>query len=227
MVGILIVAHTPVATAMLGFAEHTFGLAPERVRAVDIPPYEDTKASFDRVMKAAYGVNSGHGVLILTDVMGATPANVASKLEAGDCVSWVKSTYADALHFSSWRELRAVSSKSASRRPKWYFAFRLKSLTRNYREIGFLMPVADIEIINKLGLHARASAKLSQLAAQFPCEILLSRNGRQINAKSIMGVMMLAAGIGSTVTLETVGEQEDEAMQALTALINDRFGEGV
>jgi PTS system ascorbate-specific IIA component len=82
MVGILIVAHTPVATAMLGFAEHTFGLAPERVRAVDIPPYEDTKASFDRVMKAAYGVNSGHGVLILTDVMGATPANVASKLEA-------------------------------------------------------------------------------------------------------------------------------------------------
>jgi phosphocarrier protein len=89
------------------------------------------------------------------------------------------------------------------------------------------MPVADIEIINKLGLHARASAKLSQLAAQFPCEILLSRNGRQINAKSIMGVMMLAAGIGSTVTLETVGEQEDEAMQALTALINDRFGEGV
>jgi phosphocarrier protein len=88
------------------------------------------------------------------------------------------------------------------------------------------MPVAQIEIINKLGLHARASAKLSQLAAQFPCEILLSRNGRQINAKSIMGVMMLAAGIGSTVTLETVGDQADEAMQALTDLIHNRFGEG-
>jgi phosphocarrier protein HPr len=88
------------------------------------------------------------------------------------------------------------------------------------------MPVAEVEIINKLGLHARASAKLSQLAAEFPCEILLSRNGRQINAKSIMGVMMLAAGIGSTVILETVGDKEEEAMQALTALINDRFGEG-
>jgi phosphocarrier protein len=88
------------------------------------------------------------------------------------------------------------------------------------------MPVAEIEIINKLGLHARASAKLSQLAAQYPCEILLSRNGRQINAKSIMGVMMLAAGIGSKVTLETVGDQADEAMTAITALINDRFGEG-
>jgi phosphocarrier protein HPr len=88
------------------------------------------------------------------------------------------------------------------------------------------MPVTEIEIINKLGLHARASAKLSQLAAQFPCEVLLSRNGRQINAKSIMGVMMLAAGIGSTVTLETVGDQADEAMQALTELMNNRFGEG-
>ena len=82
MVGIVIVAHTPVANAMLGFAEHTFGVLPEGVRAVDIPPHEDIKVSFDRVLKAAYGVGSGSGVLILTDVMGATPANVASKLEA-------------------------------------------------------------------------------------------------------------------------------------------------
>jgi phosphocarrier protein len=88
------------------------------------------------------------------------------------------------------------------------------------------MPTSEIEIINKLGLHARASAKLSQLAAQYPCEILLSRNGRQINAKSIMGVMMLAAGMGSKVTLETVGDRADEAMTALTELINNRFGEG-
>ena len=66
---------------MLSFAEHTFGVVPERVRAVDIPPHEDIKASFDRVLKAAYGVNAGNGVLILTDVMGATPANVATKLE--------------------------------------------------------------------------------------------------------------------------------------------------
>jgi phosphocarrier protein len=88
------------------------------------------------------------------------------------------------------------------------------------------MPVAEIKIINKLGLHARASAKLSKLATEFPCEVLLSRNGRQINAKSIMGVMMLAAGIGSTVTLETIGDRADEALQALTDLINQRFGEG-
>jgi len=87
------------------------------------------------------------------------------------------------------------------------------------------MPIAEIQIVNKLGLHARASAKLSQLAAQFPCEILLSRNGRQINAKSIMGVMMLAAGKGMEVELETDGELEAEAMDALVALMANKFGE--
>ncbi len=83
----------------------------------------------------------------------------------------------------------------------------------------------EIEIINKLGLHARASAKLTQTASGFKSEVLLSRNGRRVNAKSIMGVMMLAAARGSTVTLETDGEDEKEAMAALTALIEDKFGE--
>ena len=81
-------------------------------------------------------------------------------------------------------------------------------------------------ISNKLGLHARASAKLTKLAGSFPCEVWLSRGERRVNAKSIMGVMMLAAGIGSTVTLETDGEQEQQAMDALRALIDDKFGEG-
>jgi phosphocarrier protein len=81
-------------------------------------------------------------------------------------------------------------------------------------------------IINKLGLHARASAKLTKLAGSFPCEIWISRGERRVNAKSIMGVMMLAAGLGSEVTLETDGEQAQAAMDALLALIADRFGEG-
>lgn len=84
----------------------------------------------------------------------------------------------------------------------------------------------DALIINKLGLHARASAKLTQLASQFPCEVWMTRNGRRINAKSIMGVMMLAAAKGSTISIETSGEREQEAMTALLALINDYFGEG-
>ncbi len=84
----------------------------------------------------------------------------------------------------------------------------------------------DAQIINKLGLHARASAKLTQLASQYPCEVWLSRNGRRVNAKSIMGVMMLAAAKGTTIVIETNGEKEQEAMAALQALIKDYFGEG-
>jgi phosphocarrier protein HPr len=88
------------------------------------------------------------------------------------------------------------------------------------------MQLQDALIINKLGLHARASAKLTKLASQYPCEVWLSRNGRRINAKSIMGVMMLAAGKGSTITIETNGEQEQAAMDSIVALINDYFEEG-
>ena len=84
----------------------------------------------------------------------------------------------------------------------------------------------EVEIINKLGLHARASAKLTQLAAKYKSDVQMSRNGRKINAKSIMGVMMLAAGKGSTVTLEVDGPDEAEAMEALCALIANYFGEG-
>ena len=81
-------------------------------------------------------------------------------------------------------------------------------------------------ISNKLGLHARASAKLTKLAGSFPCEVWMSRGERRVNAKSIMGVMMLAAGIGSEVAVETSGEGEQEAMDAILALIADKFGEG-
>jgi len=81
-------------------------------------------------------------------------------------------------------------------------------------------------IINKLGLHARASAKLTKLAGSFPCEVWISKGDRRVNAKSIMGVMMLAAGIGSQVEVETDGPQEQEAMDALMALMADKFGEG-
>lgn len=88
------------------------------------------------------------------------------------------------------------------------------------------MLLQDIEITNKLGLHARASAKLTQLAGQFRSDIWITRNGRRVNAKSIMGVMMLAASKGATVNLEISGEDEAQAMQALLALIDDKFGEG-
>jgi phosphocarrier protein len=88
-----------------------------------------------------------------------------------------------------------------------------------------IMIKQEVEIINKLGLHARASTKLTQTASQFSSEVWIERTGRRVNAKSIMGVMMLAAGKGSVVTLEADGKDEQQAIEALVKLINDRFGE--
>ncbi|MCW5599637.1 HPr family phosphocarrier protein [Nitrosomonas sp.] len=88
------------------------------------------------------------------------------------------------------------------------------------------MLTKEVTIINKLGLHARASAKLTRLANQFQSEVWLTRNGRKVNAKSIMGVMTLAANKGSIIEIEVAGIDESEALQALTTLINDHFGEG-
>ncbi len=88
------------------------------------------------------------------------------------------------------------------------------------------MQTREVEIVNKLGLHARASAKLTKLASQFKCEVWATKNGRRVNAKSIMGVMTLAANKGSRVQFETSGEDEEHAMEALVALVQDYFGEG-
>ena len=88
------------------------------------------------------------------------------------------------------------------------------------------MTKATTTISNRLGLHARASAKLTKLAGSFPGEVWIARGERRVNAKSIMGVMMLAAGLGATVEIETLGDREQEAMDALLALFQDKFGEG-
>ena len=89
-----------------------------------------------------------------------------------------------------------------------------------------MMASAEVEIINKLGLHARASAKLTQVASAYKCEVWLSRNGRRVNAKSIMGVMMLAAGKGALLTIEANGEGAEAALAALQKLVADKFDEG-
>ena len=89
------------------------------------------------------------------------------------------------------------------------------------------MPAREVEIVNKLGLHARASSKFTQLATQYECEVWVARGQRRVNAKSIMGVMMLAAGKGCKISIETFdGPDEDEALAALVALVADKFGEG-
>ena len=87
------------------------------------------------------------------------------------------------------------------------------------------MPKVEVEIVNKLGLHAHASAKLTQMAGSYPCEVWMERNGRRINAKSIMGVMMLAAGKGARVVIDCEGERAEEALASLQVLVASRFGE--
>ena len=87
------------------------------------------------------------------------------------------------------------------------------------------MPKQTVPVINALGLHLRASSKLSQLATRFPCEVWLSRNNKRVNAKSVLGVTMLAAGKGTEVDIETIGEQEQEALDALVGLFASEFGE--
>ena len=87
------------------------------------------------------------------------------------------------------------------------------------------MPKQTVPVINALGLHLRASSKLSQLATRFPCEVWLSRNNKRVNAKSVLGVTMLAAGKGTEVVIETIGEQEQEALDALVGLFASKFGE--
>jgi phosphocarrier protein len=88
------------------------------------------------------------------------------------------------------------------------------------------MASIEVQVINKLGLHARASAKLTQVASGFKCEVWLSRNGRRVNAKSIMGVMMLAAGKGASISIEALGDDADAALAALLKLFADKFDEG-
>ncbi len=94
------------------------------------------------------------------------------------------------------------------------------------RITGAVMARAEVEIINKLGLHARASAKLTQVASGYSCELWLERNGRRVNAKSIMGVMMLAAGKGALIVIDANGEDADAALAALQKLIAEKFDEG-
>ena len=159
--------------------------------------------------------------LLLTDTPGATPHNAALRLASAQ-VQVLSGVSVPML----WRTLCYAGLKPPDRTdptccPRRRDRHRCHALLACGRMI-----TTTLTISNKLGLHARASAKLTKLAGSFQCEVFMSRNGRRVNAKSIMGVMMLAAGIGATVELETEGEDEQAAQAAITALVNDKFGEG-
>ena len=266
MAGILIIAHAPFASALRECVSHIYGGLPARIGVIDVMPDCDpvevrafARSEIDRLKEE-------NGAVVLTDVFGATPANIAGSL-ASDTVRVLagvnlpmlvravcyRTTPLDTLIEKTLQggskgiqELDAstpsnpcaiAACASTAMEPPRRPPPRKPSAPRrkpsptdhNYSHSSALrstMLQQETTIVNKLGLHARASAKLTQLAGSFQCEIWMSRNGRRINAKSIMGVMMLAAGIGSTVVIETEGADEAEAMKAVLALIADKFGEG-
>ena len=156
-------------------------------------------------------------MLVLTDIFGATPSNVAAKLLRPGKVEGIAGVNLPML-------IRALTYREEPLE-----VAREKALLGRIRgrdAHGRAVIRRAVKVTNKLGLHARASAKLTQLASRFQSSIWIERNGRRVNAKSIMGVMMLAAGLGSTVELETDGADEQVAIDEIEALFNDKFGEG-
>eukprot|EP01032_Pedospumella_encystans_P017140 gene17140-19541_t len=201
--------------ALRACALHVFPDCAAGVLAIDVLPDDPPEVSLAKARNAMAALNSPE-VLLLSDVFGATPCNVAQKLH-------------DGLH----TRLLAGANLPMLLRSVCYRHEGLEALATRAHAGGTQgvmperdMPQATTTISNKLGLHARASAKLTKLAGSFPCEVWMSKGERRINAKSIMGVMMLAAGLGSEVVLETSGEREQEGLDALLALIGDKFGEG-
>ena len=219
MIGILIIAHGTLGDSLIHCASHVFGGPQPRLATVWGGGPGRPRSAVASGAGDDWGLDDGSGVLVLTDMYGATPSNIACRLvEPGrvECVAGVNLPML--VRAITYRNdpLEAVAEKRSPAATMVSSTFPRKPA----------MLQQDIEIVNKLGLHARASAKLTQMAGQFKSEIWIARNERRVNAKSIMGVMMLAANKGSTIHLEIDGADEGEAMQALAALIADRFGEG-
>jgi phosphotransferase system HPr (HPr) family protein len=166
---------------------------------------------------------------VLTDIFGATPANIAARLAEPGRVKVLAGVNLPMLVRAicyRTEKLDQLATKALAGGAQGVLQIGTTAVQNQTANHPDKYAAEGHHIINKLGLHARASAKLTQLAGSFNSQVKMSRNGRQVDAKSIMGVMMLAAGIGSTVSIETDGPDEQEAMDALLALIANRFGEG-
>ncbi len=220
MVGILVIAHAPLASALSQCAEHVYTCEPNarrELRALDVDSSADLAHTVAQARELVREVDRGEGVLILTDAFGATPGNVAAQLAESERVAVLAGVNLPMLlRAVCYRGGRARRSggKSAGGRPSGHAAGRRSAMISK-----------DFTINNKLGLHARPSAQLTQIAGRYESEVFIAKNGRRVNAKSIMGVMMLAAGPGSTVTVDAEGPDEQQAVDAIGVLIESGFGE--
>ena len=220
MIGILIVAHGKLGESLVEAVTHVLGARPPQFDVFPVAATDDPLALLPKARGASAALDTGDGVAILSDIYGATPCNLAAKLAepgrdrgrspASTCRCWCERSLTARRAWTRWSRRRYPAAAKACCTSK-----PIPSMQQR-----------EIEIINKLGLHARASAKLTQLAAKFESDVQVTRNGRKVNAKSIMGVMMLAAGKGSKITIEIAGPDEEQAMEAICKLVGDCFGEG-
>ncbi len=220
MIGILIIAHDSLGEGLARAVTHVLGSRPPQFEVLSIPASDDPFTLLPAARELVSTLDTGAGVLIFSDIYGASPCNLVGKLLKPGRVEGVAGRQS--------ADAGARDHLPQSRDGDHGQEGHLRRLRRRvaHGDGSEPMPQREVEIVNKLGLHARASAKLTQLAAKYQCDIVMSRNNRKVNAKSIMGVMMLAAGKGAKVTFETSGPDEAEAMEAIVALINDHFGEG-
>lgn len=212
--GILLVTHPGVGTALLDVATRLLRQLPLKTEAFEVPFDADLDALLPLASAALRRVDGGDGVLILTDLYGASPANLAGQLaRLGTPVRRVS-----ALSLPMLLRVMNYPEQGLDQLPATAAAG-----TRN----GAIVDDAERELTvsNRLGLHARATAKLVQTLAPFRCNVTMAAKGREINAKSIMGVMLLAAGQGTPVTVRINGEDEAAAMEAVVGLFERRFDE--
>ncbi len=212
--GILLVTHPGVGTALLDVATRLLRQLPLKTEAFEVPFDADLDALLPLASAALRRVDSGEGVLILTDLYGASPANLAGQLaRLGTPVRRVS-----ALSLPMLLRVMNYPEQGLDQLPATAAAG-----TRNGAIVEMLE--RELTVSNRLGLHARATAKLVQTLAPFRCNVTMAAKGREINAKSIMGVMLLAAGQGTPVTVRINGEDEAAAMEAVVGLFERRFDE--
>jgi len=206
-VGLLLITHDKIGKTLLSVSKSMLGKPSIKTAAISVPDNCDIEKITRRAMAKRNKLNQGDGVLVLTDLYGASPCNVAQKISDVDTTIVVSGLTRTRRESGQWRPQRDTTK--CRRRAR----LRLNMIRK------------ELEIINKLGLHARAAAKFVNIANQYESTVMVTRSGRTVNGKSIMGLMMLAAPQGKTIDIAVDGSDEKQACAALETLLQNRFDE--
>ena len=219
MIGILIIAHDTLPESLAQAATHVLGSRPPQFDVLPVTCDDDPLDAAAAREAAIARLDTGEGVVVFSDIYGATPCNLVGKLiESGPCRGRGRRQPSDA------RPCVDVSDGGMDTMVRKAVSGGCEGVLHSRSTRG--MQQREVEIVNKLGPACARCCETHPAGCEISSEVCIARNGRKVNAKSIMGVMMLAAGKGSKVTLDTDGADESEAMEAIAALIANYFGEG-